>query len=88
MRCDENCPSGYMELHYEDKADHSYCEKCLDPHCITCVDDIDKCVECEIGTYLLDNKCVSACPEGYREENGKCIKCNIPNCKKCNSKDE
>jgi hypothetical protein len=87
FRCDSNCPDRTVKVEFEDKPGYSYCEKCMDPHCITC-SDTETCVECEVGTFLLEDKCVNACPDGYREEDGKCIKCGIENCKKCNSKDE
>ena len=87
FRCDTKCLERTVKTEFEDVPGYWYCEKCTDPHCITCSDP-ETCVECEVGSYLLDDKCVVACPDGYRTENGKCIKCSVEQCKKCNSKDE
>jgi hypothetical protein len=49
-----------------------------DPTTCTC-----HAIKCDEGYYLLQQDCVSQCPDGYQTTNGKCEPCLVENCARC-----
>ena len=60
---------------------HFICEDC-GSNCLECIDK-NYCKRCVQSTYLYNDECVSKCPEMHTSLNGKCVKCNINFCLKC-----
>ena len=91
--CVNSCPSGYIE----DRSTR-FCSKCPSGHvylnstCFKCHESChgcrgptsDKCTSCAQGFFLLVNRCLSNCPDGYYSDkrNYQCVSCR-KECSKC-----
>uniref|UniRef100_A0A3B3UPK2 R-spondin Fu-CRD domain-containing protein n=1 Tax=Poecilia latipinna TaxID=48699 RepID=A0A3B3UPK2_9TELE len=53
------------------------CHQCA-PECGSCKERPSNCLSCERGFLLLDNSCLSSCPEGYYDNSKECLRC--PHC--------
>lgn len=54
-----------------------YCIPC-DDNCRTCDFSIgNKCLTCKENMYLLNDKCVTICPDKYYKTNGVCKACPV-----------
>ncbi len=49
---------------------------------------IGQCSKCREGLVLYNGICTDECPEGFRNNNGKCEKCTDENCISCNTSPE
>ncbi|KAL4487968.1 hypothetical protein ABPG72_019920 [Tetrahymena utriculariae] len=76
--CDSSCP----EKTY--KGDNNMCQPCHQT-CAGCIEKTDKnCIKCNQGSYLYNNQCILACPDGYfsSEQPFLCNKCHY-SCAQC-----
>lgn len=60
--------------------------ECIDcnSNCQTCLGSPDYCLSCPITSYLLQNQCLSTCPDNLIGYNKKCESCSSP-CLTCNT---
>lgn len=67
--CTKTCPNGtYYSI--------VYCKLCS-KQCSTCVNTRTNCTNCTNGKYILDNTCVTSCPDKYRPSISRaCVFCN------------
>ena len=75
--CLEKCPKGK----YYDK-DQNKCKIC-DFKCDQCENDSSFCLKCSFGFEAILGHCKNICLEGFRNISGKCVECNVQNCKYC-----
>lgn len=61
------------------------CKSCL-PFCLECEAE-GMCTKCLTTLILINNKCVSACPDYFYENNSTCSNCVFP-CFTCSSANE
>jgi hypothetical protein len=59
--CVSSCPSGKYPYLKVCEVCHSACKECNGP--LT-----DDCLKCKAGTYLLQGKCLTTCPDGYYQD--------------------
>lgn len=45
--------------------------------------NFETCLSCEKNYFLYENKCLSECPDGFFNKNGKCEKCEQEDCLEC-----
>uniref|UniRef100_A0A3P9Q8S7 Growth factor receptor domain-containing protein n=1 Tax=Poecilia reticulata TaxID=8081 RepID=A0A3P9Q8S7_POERE len=51
------------------------CHQCA-PECGSCKERPSNCLSCVGGFLLLDNSCLSSCPEGYYDNSKECLPCD------------
>ena len=78
-----NCDQGY---YIADFVNYQVCEKCPE-NCLSC-NSKDSCNNCVSPFSLLNNQCVSICPEGYVNVNGICKSCSQTGCLQCSESDQ
>jgi hypothetical protein len=74
--CRENCGD------YNYKDGNNICKPCS-LNCMECSET--QCLNCGNGKVLQDNQCIDRCLDGYVEQNGQCVACNIANCSICDN---
>lgn len=54
--------------------------------CISCNTNME-CSSCKAGTFLVNNNCISTCPDGQYGDLGTktCKSCNVANCRECSN---
>nr|DBA28043.1 TPA: hypothetical protein GDO54_008459 [Pyxicephalus adspersus] len=75
--CKSDCSSRFVNV-------NGVCRHCPSS-CLSCVDE-ETCTECIPNYFLLKDKCISTCPDGYYGEDGSCLLCDGM-CAKCNGPD-
>lgn len=66
LTCVSKCPANFYDA-------KGKCEKCSMSNCDTC--ENDNCLNCAKGFFLLQGKCYTSCPKGYKsdDESYSCI---------------
>ncbi|KAL4480270.1 hypothetical protein ABPG74_020786 [Tetrahymena malaccensis] len=77
---------------FQSQPDNTYCDAnlecqtCTNTLCLTCAQDLNKCITCKNNDYLFQDNCQSTKPNAaYCDENTKkCEKCADESCQTCN----
>lgn len=51
-----------------------FCQECHET-CRTCSKTSTNCTSCKHGLVFFENSCLTSCPKGFVEKNGKCVPC-------------